>query len=219
MYHFHSGYYVSMVVVIVLAMGHSNHRLLAAPIIPNDRLFASVAMKEPRGIPEVMVTAHHEALILATAQINVLRNVEVVYHLVYPNGWHINGQVKETEFAKAAQCESVEVVDFQPPPGAGAAFMVHFFVQICAKLLTDSLTLNDFMRQTYVDSTIQFEVRELAGMRAYRAINTERSITTTWCLQTNRYRIQVSTAVVSDPDKQDMRLSQVQQILASLSFQ
>jgi hypothetical protein len=152
----------------------------------------------------------------APASTNVLENSKIGYSLLYPDDWHVSGYVKWTEFANGSQCESVEVVDFQPPPGSGAGFILHSFVQICAKPLTDRSALDDFMRQTYGDTATQFQVADLAGMRAYRSVNAERD--TTWFLQTNHYRIQIATAVVSKPDKQDMRLSQVQQILASLSF-
>jgi hypothetical protein len=86
--------------------------------------------------------------------------------LLYPEHWHIRSQVVATEFVNSDQCESVEVVDFQPPPGSGAGFILHSFVQICAKPLSDSLTLDGFMRQTYGDSTSQFQVTELAGRQA-----------------------------------------------------
>lgn len=190
----------------------SGPRLLPAPVTPNDQ----TTTKPPtmtQGIPEVMASAGAHV----NMPVSALKNAKIGYSLFYPDDWHVNGYVKWTEFAEGSQCESVEVVDFQPPPGSGAGFILHSFVQICAKPLTDSVTLDDFMRQTYGDSATQFQVTELAGMRAYRAINAERG--TTWFLQTNQYRIQIATVVVSTPDKQDMRLSQVQQILASLSFQ
>jgi hypothetical protein len=145
-----------------------------------------------------------------------LENARIGYSLSYPADWQVRGYILATAFAKGAQCESVEVVDFQPPPGSGAGFILHSFVQICAKPLMDNLTLDDFMRQTYGNTfTTQFQVTHLAGMQAYRARNTEG----TWFLQTKGYRIQIVASVVAAPDKQDARSSQVHQILASLSFQ
>lgn len=187
---------------------NSGPKLFAAPATTNYQV-------DSMGTPEAMVSAtlHPQGTLVST---NVLENPKIGYSLLYPDDWHVSGYVKWTEFANGSQCESVEVVDLQPPPGSGAGFILHSFVQICAKPLIDRLTLDDFMRQTYGDTVSQFQVADLAGMRAYRSVNAEQN--TTWFLQTNRYRIQIATAVVSKPDKQDMRLSQVQQILASLSF-
>lgn len=145
-----------------------------------------------------------------------LENARIGYSLSYPADWQVRGYILATAFARGAQCESVEVVDSQPPPGSGAASILHSFVQICARPLTDNLTLDDFMRQTYGNAfTTQFQVAPLAGIQAYRAINTNQE---TWFLQTKGYRIQIVASVVAAPDKQDARFSQVQQILASLSF-
>jgi hypothetical protein len=149
---------------------------------------------------------------------NLLQNIESGYSLCYPADWKVGGSTLATEFAKGAQCKSVEVVDFQPPPGSGAAYILHSLVQICAKPLTDTLILDAFMRQTYGDTfTAQFQVTSLSGLQAYQAINANKD--TTLFLQTNHYRFQIVTTVVAAPDKRDLRLSQVQQILMSLSFQ
>ena len=145
-------------------------------------------------------------------------NSKIGYSLLYPADWQVRGQVLATDFAKGAQCESVEVIDLQPPPESGSgAFILHSFVQICAKLLTDSLPLDDFMRQTYGDTVAaQFQLTELASMRAYQTTNANQD--TTIFSQTPAYRIQILTSVVAEPDKRAERRSQVQTILESLSF-
>lgn len=147
-----------------------------------------------------------------------LENPEVGYSLLYPGDWQLRGQVMATEFANGAQCESVEVVDFQPPPEAGpGAFVLHSFVQVCAKPLTDSSTLDDFMRRTYGDALAGlFQMMELDGVRAYRATNEDLDVTI--FLQTNDYRVQIVSSVEADPDQRSERISQVQTILDSLSL-
>jgi hypothetical protein len=147
-----------------------------------------------------------------------LDNREVGYSLLYPGDWQFKGNVVATEFATAAACESVVIVDFQPPPGSGpAVFILHSFVQICAKPLADNLMLEEFMRQTYGHTFFtSFRRTNLAGLAGYQI---ERDgLNTTIFLQTNRHRIQIVTAVVASPEKQAQRVTEVQEILHSLSF-
>jgi len=147
-----------------------------------------------------------------------LENREVGYSLLYPDNWQVKRNVVATEFATGATCESVVVVDFQPPPESGpAAFILHSFVQICSKSLADKSTLEEFMRQTYGDAFFtRFQITNLAGVAAYQLASQGSS--TTIFLQTNRHRIQIVTAVVASPDKQAQRVVEVQEILDSLSF-
>lgn len=148
-----------------------------------------------------------------------LEDSKVGYILFYPTDWQVKGKVIATEFANGTQCQSVEVVDAAPPPEAGpAAFMLHSFVQVCSKLLTDSSTLNDFMRQTYGDAfTAQFQTTEVGGLRAYQT--TTKDFDTIIFLQTNNYRIQIVTSVKAPSEKQSKRISQVQEILDSFSLE
>jgi hypothetical protein len=145
-------------------------------------------------------------------------NREVGYSLLYPGDWQVKGNVVATEFATAAACESVVIVDFQPPPGSGpAAFILHSFVQICAKPLADNLMLEEFMRQTYGHTFFTiFQRTNLAGLAGYQI--ERHGLNTTIFLQTNRHRIQIVTAVIASPEKQAQRVTEVQEILHSLSF-
>jgi hypothetical protein len=154
----------------------------------------------------------------AMVSMNRLENPKVGYALPYPSDWQVKGKVITTEFANGAQCESVEVVDAEPPPESGpAAFILHSFVQACSKLLTDGSTLDDFMRETYGDAfAARFQTTEVGGLRAYRT--TTKGLDTTIFLQTNNYRIQIVASVKASPEKQSERISQVQEILDSSSF-
>jgi hypothetical protein len=140
---------------------------------PNDNVARPLTMK---GVPtpEVKVSQalSHKLSIPMPVSTNALENKNIQYSIRYPVDWHVGGKLVATGFANSSQCESVEVVDFRPPPGSGASFILHSFVQICAKRLLDRLTLDDFMRRTYGDSTRRFQVTELGGIKAYRAMDT-----------------------------------------------
>jgi hypothetical protein len=147
-----------------------------------------------------------------------LENRQVGYSLLYPADWQVTGKVVATEFANDATCESVEVIDFQPPPGSSpVAFILHSLVQICAKPLADSLMLEEFMRQTYGDTFFaRFQRTNLAGVVAFQAASGGPS--TTIFLQTDRHRIQIVTTVAASPDQRAQRVIEVQEILDRLSF-
>ncbi len=139
--------------------------------------------------------------------------------MLYPSDWQLKGQVVATSFATDAECQSVEVVDFQPPEGSGpAAVVLHSFVQICARRLSDGLTLDDFMRQTYGDALAeQFQITELGGVAAYQTVGDDAD--TTIFLQASDYRVQLAASVVAEPAKRPERLSQVRRILDSFLVQ
>lgn len=151
-------------------------------------------------------------------QTQELQNTEVGYSIGYPAEWQVGGYIQATEFANNAQCQSVVITDFQPPSESyGAAQMLRSLTQICVKLLTDDLSLDRFMQQTYSGTLLnQFQKTSLNGIPVYRAGSTVES--TTIFLQTNKYRIQIVTSIVADPDKKAERVQQVQQILDSFSF-
>ena len=123
-----------------------------------------------------------------------------------------------SRFANSAKCEAVEVVDFQPPPESGpSALILHSFVQICTKPLTDRLKLDEFMHRTYGDGLAYlFQMTRFGGMPAYRAKNKDQS--TIIFLQTKDHRIQIIASVMADSDQRAKRLSQVQEILESFSI-
>ena len=148
--------------------------------------------------------------------INSIYNVELGYSFKYPNTWHVTGQVVATEFAENAACDSVEIVDFAPPPGSSAAFMLHSFVQVCAKKLNDDLTLDAFMKRTYDDALLSaFRMKKLNGLPSYW--HKQGDLGGWIFLQTQSHRIQISFGVVADAEKQSKRWSQVQKVLGSFS--
>ncbi len=144
-----------------------------------------------------------------------LINARVGYSLRYPSDWRTTGQVQATGFARGAICESVEVIDFEPPAGSGpTAVFLHSFVQICARPLTGGSSLDQFMRRTYgVAFVDRFEKTTLGGMPAYRA--RQDSAQTTYFLQTDEYRVQIVSAVAAPPEKRSARESQLERILES----
>jgi hypothetical protein len=170
--------------------------------------------------PENVTSAQKLPLISSSpnAVSNQLKNTEVGYSLFYPGDWQLRGQVTASRFANSAQCEAVEVVDFQPPPDAGpSALILHSFVQICAKPLTDKLTLDEFMQRTYGNMLADlFQVTKFAGMPAYRGKNEDQS--TIIFLQTKVHRIQIVASVTADSDQRSQRLFQVREILESFSI-
>jgi hypothetical protein len=146
--------------------------------------------------------------------INALHNAEVGYSLKYPNTWHVTGQVVATEFAQNADCESVEIVDFLPPPGSGAAFVLHSFVQVCAQRLSDNLTLDNFMKQAYDHALLsEFRMKKLNGLSSYW--HEHGDLGGSIFLQTQSHRVQISFGVVVDAEKRSERWSQVQKVLHS----
>lgn len=152
----------------------------------------------------------------STPGFQLLANAAVGYRLTFPDDWQLRDQVVATEFAAGAECQSVQIIDFQPPQGSGA-LILHSFVQICARPLEDTLTLEQFMLQTY--STLldeQFEPLTFAGQSAYRTRNAG-SDTTTF-LHTQNHRVQIVSAVAAEPDVFPIRAAQVEAILASLTF-
>jgi hypothetical protein len=146
-----------------------------------------------------------------------LRDELVGYSLRYPRGWEVTRRpVGGTEFAAGARCRSVHVVDFAPPPESGGGFILHSFVQVCARPLTGGSSLDDFMRHTYRDSLLaQFEVTKLGGVRAYAARKGDQNLI---FLQTGAYRLQLYTSVVAAPAKRAVRRAQVRGVLRSFAF-
>ena len=137
--------------------------------------------------------------------------------MVYPGDWQVGGNIQATEFADGAKCQSVEIIDLQsgPPPAPGA-FILHSFVQVCARPVTDGLTLDEFMRQTYGDTLLdRFARVELNGIPVYEASG--QAPDRTLFLQTEKHRLQIVASVVAEPEKRSERLAQVQQILESFS--
>ena len=146
-----------------------------------------------------------------------LENREVGYPFCIP----ILGKLRarwRTEFASGSPCQSVEVIDFQPPPGSGsAALLLRSLVHICAKLLTDNVALEDFLRQTYTPQLFaRFQRTQLAGTLGYEL--TSDGLNRTIFLQTERHRIQFITAVVASPERQAQRVTEIQDILNRLVF-
>jgi len=145
-----------------------------------------------------------------------LVNATVGYSLDYPPDWKVQGQVVATDFALGAQCQSVEIVDFLPPEGSGpGAVILHSFVQICARPLGDGLTLEAFMRQTYGEALgTQFEATQLGDVPAYRTKLNGPDATV--FVHTDRYRLQIVSAVVAEPAMEEARAAEIRQVLESL---
>ena len=152
----------------------------------------------------------------STPGFQLLANAAVGYRLTFPDDWSLRGQVVATQFALDAECQSVQIIDFQPPQGSGAKIL-HSLVQICARPLEDALTLEQFMIQTY-GSLLgeQFEPVMFGGRSAYRTRNAGSD--TTIFLQTQNHRVQIVSAVAAEPDVFPIRAAQVEAILASLTF-
>jgi hypothetical protein len=152
------------------------------------------------------------------ASVSRLENPEVGYSLRYPADWRIAGQLVATEFANAARCESVRVVDAEPPADSGpAAFVLRSFVQICAVPVTDGLSLDEFMGRTYGPALSGlFSPTPVGGWPGYRADGgASQSIIV---LQTRGHRIQIVSGVTTRPDLAARRAAEVRAILDSLSF-
>jgi hypothetical protein len=154
----------------------------------------------------------------APASVGRLENPEVGYSLRYPADWRIAGHIVATEFATAARCESVQVVDGEPPADSGPApFVIRSFVQICVMPVTDGLSLDEFMRRTYGSVLLRrFSPTRLGGRPAYRA--DAGGAQTNTVLQTRSHRMQIVSGVTSRPDLGARRAAEIRAILDSLSF-
>lgn len=140
------------------------------------------------------------------------------YRLSFPSDWRVTGLVQATGFASGADCESVEVIDFAPPEGSGpTAVRLHSFVQVCSLQTMDAATLEEFMRRTYGAGWMaQFAAIDLSGVPAFQATTGPRA--STIFVQTRSRRLQIVTGVVAASDRRAQRLSQVREILRSVSF-
>lgn len=151
------------------------------------------------------------------AAVKRLENSQLGFSLLYPANWEVTGAVLATGFAGDAYCESVRIVDDEPPPGSGSALIQQSFVQICGKPLTDDAPLDLYLRNTYGNSAAaRFQMTELAGMRSYQETNANGDATI--FIQTRAYRIQIVASAATAPDLQAERRSQIQRILESIAF-
>ena len=146
-----------------------------------------------------------------------LTNSSVGFSLGIPPGWKVTGQVVATEFAAGAACQSVRIVDLQPPPDSGpGAKVLQSFVQICWKRLSGGESFARFVEKTYGErATELLERTELDGVPAYRTKGDGPNLTI--FLQTDDHRIQIVASVVAEPMERALRRAQVQRILASFS--
>jgi hypothetical protein len=111
---------------------------------------------------------------------------------------------------------SVQIVDFAPPPGSGVSSVLHSFVQVCARKLSDRSSIDDFMRRTYGNSLPgQFEHTRFAGARAYESREQDRTVI---FLQSNDYRIQVYASIGAERKKRARRQVEVRGVLRSFSL-
>jgi hypothetical protein len=147
----------------------------------------------------------------------ILRNASVGFRLTYPRSWKVVRQVVATEFAVGAACQSVHVIDLQPPPNSGpGAKVLQSLVQVCWKRLSGRESLAEFVERTYGGrASGLLERTELGGVPAYRTKGN--GLNATIFLQTDAHRIQIVAAVVAEPQKRIARQAQVQRILASFS--
>jgi hypothetical protein len=143
-----------------------------------------------------------------------LRDGVVGWSVAVPAGWQTGRRVVSTAFAAGARCRSVFAVDrvgdegIGPGPGASRSF-----VQVCARALTDGHTLSGYLSATYGDAfTSQFDTTRLGGLPAYRARRLSPRLV--W-LQTGRHRIQLASAVTTDPERRGGRRAEVDRILRS----
>jgi hypothetical protein len=146
-----------------------------------------------------------------------LEDRQVGYTLLYPRDWSVEGQVAATEFAIGSRCQSVRVVDFEPPPGSGPGAQVrHSFVQVCAKPIEGGESLQDFMRRTYGALLARaFEMADFNGLSVYQT--REEKPTKMIFTEIKDHRIQIYSSVVADLEKYPTRKAQVENILASFS--
>jgi len=152
------------------------------------------------------------------AQWKLLQEPTVGFSLYYPPDWSVAGQVAATQFAVGANCRSVRITDFEPPPDSGAAAPVEqSYVQVCAKPLELNDSLDQYMRRVYGESLDQtFVITDLNGTRAYQVKCQE-------CAQTifaenQSGLVQIVTFVTASPEKLPERQAQVKTILGSVTL-
>jgi hypothetical protein len=146
-----------------------------------------------------------------------LQDDVVGYSLRYPHGWKASAQpAGSTAFIPGARCKSVQIVDLAPPPGSGLSSVLHSFVQICARKLSDHSSIDDYMRRTYGDSLSgQFEHTSFAGARAYESHEQDQTVI---FLQANDYRMQVYASVGAERKNRARRQMEVRGVLRSFSL-
>lgn len=141
----------------------------------------------------------------------VLKNERVGYSLKYPASWKITGKVVATQFAAAARCQSVRVVD-----RAGPSEVRQSIVQVCWRHIRGDTSLDAYMRKTYKRRLSSFFVKtRFGGVPAYRSRTGTKN--RTFFLQTKEYRMQVVAAVAAGPRRRAARVAQVNRILASFT--
>ena len=137
------------------------------------------------------------------------------FDMSYPEGWHETGIVISTEFAAEADCVAALIVDQAPPSDpAQAGFVLQSGVQVCVKPV-DGDSLDTYMESAYGSLASEFVRSDSSGVVEYRRNG---SLESHAFAQTDSYRYQVTTFVTANPGLEEERLSQVQQILASLTF-
>lgn len=146
-----------------------------------------------------------------------LEDRRVGYTLLYPRDWSVVGQVTATEFAIGSRCQSVRVVDFEPPPGSGPGAQVRqSFLQVCAKPIEGGESLEAFMRRTYGALLARtFEMADLNGLSVYQT--REEKPTKMIFTEIKDHRIQIYSSIVAELEKYPMRKAQLDHILASFS--
>jgi hypothetical protein len=168
---------------------------------------------EPRARSDVRTATETET----ASTVGVLEDAEVGYSMSYPRPWKVAGALVATEFAADADCRSVEIVDREPPPEAGpGAQVLHTLVQVCAHRLTDSASLEEFLRRTYDEEILARFRRTTVG--SGRGFTTGTAVNSTTFLQTDTHRLQVVTAVVADPAERQQRIAEVEAVLQTLSL-
>lgn len=142
----------------------------------------------------------------------------VGYTLRYPADWRVAGPVLATAFARDATCQSVQVVDFQPPADAGTAgFVHHAFVQLCARPATSGESLVGFLQAAYgAPLEARFEPAEVGGLAGWRLREPHEPALI--FVRTERHTIEIVAAVATDEAHAELRRAQVDDIVASLVF-
>jgi hypothetical protein len=137
------------------------------------------------------------------------------FRLSYPEGWHETGIVISTEFATGAECVAALIVDQAPPSDpAQAGFVLQSGVQVCAKPV-DGTSLDTYMESVYGTGVSEFVRGQSDEVVEYRRNS---GLESHIFAQTDSYRFQVTAFVTADPDLEQERLAQVQEILDSLTF-
>jgi hypothetical protein len=167
-------------------------------------------------IPSLLLCALSSVAAQPDTDLETLENRAVGYALRYPADWHVTGPLLATEFARDATCQSVQVIDFQPPDDAGGAgFIRHAFVQLCARPIPDGLALEEFLRRIYgAPAEIRFEPVTVGGRPGYRVHDSDRP--SILFVQTDTHRIEIVAAVATDPGRAELRRAQVDRIVDSL---